>query len=104
MTPTDYTYPDGEQHWDLADAMLEVEASALPDGTGQLIVDDATAGMKSVSEFNVHDVLSRWLDEPEFGDWDALTDPGSSATEIAQGAFGKRPDQCTPPNPPGGAS
>lgn len=86
LTTTDYTYPDGEQRWDLPDATSEVEASVLPDGTGQLIVDDATAGTKSFSEFNVHDVPSRWLDVPEFGDWDALTDPGPPASEIAQGA------------------
>lgn len=85
-TTTDYTYPDGEQRWDLPDATLEVEAAVLPDGTGQLIVDDANAGTKSVSEFNVHDVSSRWLDVPEFGDWDTLTDPGRSAAEVARGA------------------
>lgn len=88
---TDYLYPTDDRHYGLSEAVLKVEAMARPDGTGAVTVVDRAAGQKSITEFRDIDVSSFWVDAPAFGEWDALTDPGESATDAA--ATWSGPDQ-----------
>jgi hypothetical protein len=78
---SDYLYPDATRRYNLNEAVLEVDAGARPDGTGFVEVSDFVARKASTTEFRDIDVSSFWLPIPGFGDWDALTDPGRSATE-----------------------
>lgn len=75
----DYTYADDGQH-DQPDAVLTIEVSTRPDGTGTMSIDDTAAGERSVSEFTDVPTDGGWLDVPRFGDWKQLADPGPGAS------------------------
>lgn len=79
----DYLYPTDDRHYGLDEAVLKVESRALTDGTESVTVVDRAAGQKSITEFRDIDVSSFWVDAPAFGEWEALTDPGESATDTA---------------------
>ena len=83
---SDKTYPDDQQRWDLNESTHTADLIVNPDGSGDIETRTRATGERSITEFAGLDVSAHWLDIPEFGDWDALTEPGRSATEIAQGS------------------
>lgn len=95
---TDRQYPDGPsspdaltssldtQRWKLSDSIRTTRITVRPDGAAHFKIRDRTTGEKSLTNLTGLDVSAHWLDIPTFGEWDALTDPGRSATEIAQGS------------------
>ena len=78
----DFAYSTDQQRWEMGQAIAGVEVTVDPDGTGTVERWEAS-GDQELTEFTGLDVSGHWLEVPEFGDWDALTDPGRSATEIA---------------------
>jgi hypothetical protein len=89
--PDDFTSSLDTQRWKTDEAIRTERATVNPDGTGVLKIRDRTTGEKSLTNLSGLDVAAHWLDVPVFGDWDALTDPGRSATEIAQGVSSRAP-------------
>ena len=75
----DCTYADDEQH-DQVEAVLSVEVSSRPDGTGTVSIDDSATGRRSVSRLTDVPTDGGWLDVPSFGEWGPLVDHGSGAS------------------------
>jgi hypothetical protein len=81
----DFDYSTDQQRWEMSEATAGVEVTVDPDGTGTVERWEA-GGDQELTEFTGLDVSDHWLEVPAFGDWDALADPGPSASEIAEGA------------------
>ncbi|MGI5186875.1 hypothetical protein ACQEVI_01875 [Promicromonospora sp. CA-289599] len=81
----DFVYLTDQQRWEMSQATVGVEVTVDPDGTGTVERWEVN-GDKQVTELTGLDVSAHWLDVPEFGDWDALADPGPFASEVAEGA------------------
>ena len=79
----DWTYPDDTRIYRSSEAILDVRASARPDGTGDFTTEDVTTGQESFVELTDAAKPSYWIDVPTFGDWTVLADPGPSPYEVA---------------------
>ena len=82
----DNTYPDDQQRWGQSQAVSTADLIVNLDGSGDIETRTRATGERSTTELTGLDVSAFWIDIPEFGDWDALTDPGRSASKIARGA------------------
>ena len=80
----DLVYSSDQQRWEMDQAIRGVEVTVDTDGTCAVESWEASGDQK-LTEISGLGVSGHWLDVPEFGDWDALADPGPSASEIAQG-------------------
>lgn len=83
---TDRSYPDDQQFWRENQSTGKTAIMFKPDGTGLLENRVRATKERTVTELIGLDVSAHWLEVPAFGSWEALTDPGMSASEIAEQA------------------
>lgn len=83
-----FDYPGEERQWLLNQSLATCRTTIKLDGTGWVSVStrdspDQRRAKKVTSRITGRASFGRWIDFPEFGQWDELTTPGPSAYELA---------------------
>jgi hypothetical protein len=74
-TVLEYTYPDETHRYRQDECTMLLTGGFNPDGTGSLTVNDKSKPTIDRLSMDQVDVSRHWMDRPEFGNWEHLTDP-----------------------------